>query len=304
MSIPRLGPVARPKACVVDFSGTPFNTLVLVFVASTLLAVGLGTAGEMLRRTVNNGPLLFGAVFVNLVLIPALGWGLAEALASDGPTFIALILAAASPGGPFGAKLAQIQRGDAVAGAALMAILAVIGSLSVPVLVAFILSTAEVGGVEKISIAVGPLIARILVSQVVPFALGMAARAASARSAERVRPAALLISTISFVFLLAWILVEGFGDVVRLAGSFLLAAVALIVFSIAFGALLAPGPAQLRTTAGAVAGVRNAAPMLAVIAAEFVDQPGIFTAVAAIVVLELFLQLPWNVWLARRRAKE
>jgi hypothetical protein len=33
----------------VEFSGRTFNTLVLLFVASTLLAVGLGTRGAMLR---------------------------------------------------------------------------------------------------------------------------------------------------------------------------------------------------------------------------------------------------------------
>ncbi|MCI0635117.1 MAG: bile acid:sodium symporter [Actinobacteria bacterium] len=285
------------------FSGTPFDTLVLVFVASTLFAVGLGTTGQMLQRTVSRGLLFLGALVVNLVLIPALGWGLAEVLAPDGPTFIALVLAAASPGGPFGAKLAQIQRGDAVAGAALMAILAVIGSLSVPIVVAFILSTAAVGSVGNISIAVGPLIVRIVVSQIVPFSLGMVARAASARRAERVQPAALMVSTVSFVILLAWILIEGFGDVVSLSGSFLLAAVVLIVLAVLFGTLLAPGPAQIRTTAGAIAGVRNAAPMLAVISAEFANKPGILPAVAAIVLVELFLQLPWNLWLARRRVR-
>jgi hypothetical protein len=69
----------------VGFSGTPFNTLVLVFVASTLLAVGLGTTSTMLRRTIGNAPLLLGALAANMILIPALGWGLAEILAPDGP---------------------------------------------------------------------------------------------------------------------------------------------------------------------------------------------------------------------------
>jgi BASS family bile acid:Na+ symporter len=78
--------------------------------------------------------------------------------------------------------------------------------------------------------------------------------------------------------------------------------VALIFLAVLFGALLAPGPGQIRTTAGAIAGVRNAAPMLAVIGAEFADEPAILPAVAAIVLVELFLQLPWNLWLARRRA--
>lgn len=119
---------------------------------------------------------------------------MAEILAPSGATFIALVLAEASPGGPFGAKLAQIQRGDAIAGAALMAILAVLGSLTVPVLVAFILSTAYVGGENDISIAVGPLIVRIVISQIQPFALGMSTRAASARMASRAQPVALLVS--------------------------------------------------------------------------------------------------------------
>jgi BASS family bile acid:Na+ symporter len=285
----------------VEFSGRPFNTLVLLFVSSTLLAVGLGTNVRMLRSAIGNGSLLLAALVANLLLIPAIGWGLAEVLAPNGPTFIALVLAGASPGGPFGAKLAQIQRGDAVAGAALMAILAVVGSVCVPVIVAFVLTLAGVGGVDDISIDVGPLIARIVASQVVPFSLGMAIRARSLPAADRIRPAVLLFSTVSFLVLLGWILIEGLADVVGLPRSFLLAAAILTTCAVVLGSLLATGPARIRTTAGAVAGVRNAAPMLAVIGAEFADEPGIFAAVAAIVVIELFLQLPWNLWLARRR---
>ncbi|MGH2679516.1 MAG: hypothetical protein ACRDG8_03380 [Actinomycetota bacterium] len=104
------------------------------------------------------------------------------------------------------------------------------------------------------------------------------------------------------LILLAWILIEGYGDVVRLPVAFLVASIALTTLAVTAGSLLAPGPATLKTTAGAVAGVRNAAPMLAVIGAEFADEPGIFAAVAAIVLVELLLQLPWNLWLARRRA--
>jgi len=57
----------------VGFSGTPFNTLVLVFVATTLLAVGLGTTGKILGSTISNGSLLLGAAGRQLVLVPALG---------------------------------------------------------------------------------------------------------------------------------------------------------------------------------------------------------------------------------------
>lgn len=93
-----------------EFSGRPFNTLVLLFVASTLFAVGLGTTGSMLRRAVGDARLLLGALAANLIVVPLIAWGLAELLAPDRSTFISLVLAGASPGGPFGAKLAQIQR--------------------------------------------------------------------------------------------------------------------------------------------------------------------------------------------------
>jgi BASS family bile acid:Na+ symporter len=284
-----------------EFSGRPFNTLVLLFVASTLLAVGLGTTGAMLRRTIRNRRLLLAVLAVNILAIPLIGWGLAELLAPSAATFIALVLAGASPGGPFGAKLVQIQRGDVVAGAATMAILAVLGSVCVPVIVALILSTARVGDVDDIAIDVVPLIARIGVSQVVPFFVGMTVRAKSPWIAARLQSWALLFSTVSFLILLSWILIEGYGGVVQLPVAFLVASIALTALAVTAGSLLAPGPATLRTTSGAVAGVRNAAPMLAVISAQFADEGGIFAAVAAIVSVELVLQLPWNVWLARRR---
>lgn len=283
-----------------DFTGTPFNVLVLVFTASTLLTVGLGTTGDVLRGTITNVPLALGALAANLIVVPALGWGLAEALALDAPAFIALVLLAASPGGPFGAKLAQVQRGDAVAGAALMSSLAVVGTLSVPILGAFILSSARVG-VDDLSIAIAPLILRIVASQIVPFSIGVVARAVSAPTADALRRPASLISTVSFLSVLAWIFIAGFDDVVRLSGSFLAAAFTLIALAIVFGAFLAPGPARLRTSAGAIAGVRSAAPVLAVISAEFTDEPSILPAVAAIVIVELLVQLPWNLWLGRRR---
>lgn len=50
----------------------------------------------------------------------------------------------------------MLQRGDALAGAALMVILAVIGSVTVPLTLALVLSTAQVGAAGGISIAVGP----------------------------------------------------------------------------------------------------------------------------------------------------
>ncbi|MGH8914489.1 MAG: hypothetical protein ACRDZM_08245 [Acidimicrobiia bacterium] len=113
---------------------------------------------------------------------------------------------------------------------------------------------------------------------------------------------AMVISNLAFLVLLAWILVGGAGDLLGLPGSYLAAGAALAVLAVLFGATLVPGPPAVRTTTGAVAGIRNAAPMLAVIAAEFRNVTGVYQAVAALVVIELVFQVPWNAWLGRRRA--
>jgi BASS family bile acid:Na+ symporter len=286
-----------------EFTGAPFTAIIFVFVASTMVAVGLGTTGRMVRRILTDARLLGGALLVNLILVPALGWGLAEVVAFEGPLFIALVLAASSPGGPFGAKLAMLQRGDALAGAALMVILAVIGSVTVPLTVAVVLSTAQMGAAGGISIAVGPLVARVALSQIVPFAIGVAARAWWGERSGSWRSVAIWISNVTFVVVLAWVLVFGFDDVLGLPATFVLAAAALIAGAVVLGTVLAPGPWAVKTAAGAVAGIRNAAPILAVIAVAFADRPGVLPAVAALVVVELALQVPWNLWLARRRAK-
>ncbi|MFE7214211.1 hypothetical protein ACFU93_30455 [Streptomyces sp. NPDC057611] len=57
-----------------------------------------------------------------------LGWGLADLLGLPTASFIALVLVASSPGGPFGVKLAMVQNADVVAGAAMQVLLAAIGS--------------------------------------------------------------------------------------------------------------------------------------------------------------------------------
>ncbi|MFF7371873.1 hypothetical protein [Streptomyces tricolor] len=64
------------------------------------------------------------ALIANMVVIPLTGWGLGALLGLPSAAFIALILVASSPGGPFGAKLAMVQKGDVIAGAAMQVLLA------------------------------------------------------------------------------------------------------------------------------------------------------------------------------------
>ena len=129
------------------------NIVVVVLIVSTMFGAGLGTTLGALGATFRNVKLVLLVVVANLVLVPLIGWGTAAALSLATPAYIALVLLACSPGAPFAAKLAMIQRGDVVTGASLQVLLAAIGSLTFAPTANAIITAAKLGG--GISLPVG-----------------------------------------------------------------------------------------------------------------------------------------------------
>lgn len=140
-------------------------------------------------------------LIANLVLVPLLGWGIAALLALATPAYVALVLIASSPGAPFGAKLAMIQRGDIVAAASLQMLLAVIGSITFPITANLILQAAHAGG--GISLPVGQPMATVAFLQVLPFALGFIVRRWAPTTADDWKPVALKTSNAGLLAVLA-----------------------------------------------------------------------------------------------------
>ncbi|MER6738246.1 hypothetical protein [Streptomyces puniciscabiei] len=204
------------------------------------------------------------------------------------------------PGGPFGAKLATVQQGDIVAGAAMQVLLASLGSLTFAPTVNAILTAADIG--TKVSLDVGALVRTVALLQLVPFAIGLLLRRYAEPTAQAWHPTAAAVSNIAFLVVLAGMLLGNWRDVVDLFGSLaLLAGFLLAVFAFAAGTLLATGPTTRRTTMGGVASVRNAGPALAAIGLAFADQPAILGALAAILLSGLAAALPIATLLSRHR---
>ncbi|MEV0493384.1 hypothetical protein [Streptomyces atratus] len=133
-----------------------FNAVTVIFIAATMFAAGLGATIPALRGIFTDVPLLLLALLTNMVVIPLLGWGIGALFSLPSAAFIALVLVASSPGGPFGAKLAMVQSGDVVAGAAMQVLLATVGSLTFAPTVNGILTAADLG--KGISLDVATLV--------------------------------------------------------------------------------------------------------------------------------------------------
>ncbi|MGW1412640.1 bile acid:sodium symporter family protein [Streptomyces sp. NPDC002403] len=277
------------------------NAVTVIFIAATMFAAGLRATVPALRGIFADVPLLLLALTANMLVIPLLGWGIGSLFSLPPAAFTALILIASSPGGPFGAKLATVQRGDLVAGAAMQVLLASIGSLTFAPTASAVLTAADIG--TKVSLDVGALVRTVALLQLVPFVIGLLLRRYAEPTAHSWHPTAAALSNVTFLIVLAGMLLGSWHDVVDLFGSVaLLAGFLLAVFAFAVGTLLATGPMTRRTTMGGVASVRNAGPALAAIGLAFADEPSVLAALAAILLSGLAAALPISTLLSRRRS--
>ncbi|MFB7577036.1 hypothetical protein [Streptomyces sp. NPDC056165] len=277
-----------------------FNAVTVIFIATTMFTAGLGATISALWGVFADFPLLLLALLGNLAVIPLLGWGLADLLGLPTASFIALVLVASSPGGPFGAKLAMVQNGDVVAGAAMQVLLAAIGSLTFGPTVNGILTAAKVGG--GVSLDVAALVRTVAILQLVPFGVGLLLRHNAPQAARSWHPTAIKVSNVTFLIVLVGMLLGNWRDVVALVGSLaLLAGFVLAGAAFAIGTLLATGPTVRRTTMGSVAAVRNVGPALAAVGIAFAGEPAILGALAAVLLSGLVAALPIAAFLSRGR---
>ena len=283
-----------------EFTAATFNAALVVFIVSTMLAAGLGTTLEQLTEVLRQGWLLLLVLVANLIVVPLLGWGVAAAFGLGTSAAVALLLVASSPGAPFGAKVAMLQRGDVLTGTTVQVLLAAVGSMTFPLTARVLLDWAGLG--SELTLPVADLVLSVAVLQLVPFAVGLSLRRWTAAVATSWEPMAEKASSLS----LAAVLVLGVGSsweqIVSLLGSLtLLSAAAFTALVAIAGGVLSTGPQVRRTTMASIAPLRNAGPAFAAVAIAFDNDPAILAALTGILLVGLVLTLPAAARLARAR---
>jgi BASS family bile acid:Na+ symporter len=261
-----------------------FTVVLVVFIVSTMLASGLSATFSAIGQVFRRGWLLLLVLIVNFILVPLLGWGVAELFALSVPAFIALVLVACSPGGAVGVRLAAMQRGEIVTAGTLQILMAALGSITFPFTANWILSAATIEGANTYpSIPVGRLLLTVVVLQLVPFVVGLSIRNWAPQAAPGWFRPAMRVSATTFTAVLVLALIGGWREIVDLIGSRTpLAAIVLGLGAIALGALVAVGPGITKTTVAFMAPIRNVGPVFAAIGIAFANDPEILAAAGVI----------------------
>ena len=277
-----------------------FNAALVVMIMATMFGAGLSTTLSALGGVLKNVKLLLLVLLAALLVRPLLGWGIAAGLSLETSAFIAMLLLAACPGAPMGAKLVMTSRGDVVTGASLQVILAAVGSVTFPITASLLIGAANLG--DDIVIPVLDLIKTVAFLQLVPFAAGIAVRHWAPESAARWRPSVAQISSVTLLIVLVLAILGSWSTLVALIGSrTMLAGIIFAVVMLVVGYFLSMGDKVKRTSTALIQPLSNTGPVLAAVAIGFGNDPAILGAVVAMNLMQIIVGVFVASYMAKSR---
>ena len=258
---------------------------VLVFVVSSMLAMGLSLTIGQIVEPLRDLRLVGKALLANFVLVPLLGYAILVVVPLSEAQSIGLILLATAAGAPFLPKLVENAKGNIAFGVGLMVLLMVLTVAYVPLVLPFLLPGVELNPFDIAS--------SLIVLMLVPLAIGLVVKARYADTAASVQPVLNQTSSTALILLVVLMLVLNFQNVLSVIGTGAIFALLLfVVVSFGLGWVLGAPGRDDRSVMGLGTAQRNVSAALVVGAQNF-GEPDVLVMliVGAIVMLVVLLPL-------------
>ena len=269
------------------------SVAMLVFVLSSMVAMGLGLTIQQITGPLRNIRVVVLALVANFVLMPLVAIVLARVLRLDEPLGVGLLLLGAAAGAPFLPKLAQIAKGNLAFAVGLMVMLMVITVAYLPLVLPVLLPGVSVNPAK---------IARSLVLlMLLPLAGALWVNATFPAVATRVKPLLDRASNLSLILLIVLLTLFNVGSVLAVFGTRgILAGLLFLAAGYGIGWALG-GPADdTRPVLGLGTAQRNIAAAL-VVGSQSFDDPKVVVMVVVVAIVGLLLLMPLSRRLARGR---
>lgn len=255
----------------------------LLFVVTSMLAMGLSLTIPQIVGPLRNGKLVLLALLANFVLVPLLAYLITLVVPMDQSLKIGLIILATAAGAPFLPKLVQGAKGDIAFGVGLMVLLMVVTIIYLPLVLPLLL--------QGVTINPWDIAQSLIVLMLIPLAIGLMVRSHSADSAARYQPVMNKISSVAMLVLMVVAVGLNAANILGLLGSGgILALILFILGSLLIGYFLGGRDPGTRSVMGLGTAQRNVSAAIVVAAQNF---PGsntlVFVLVAAIVMLLILL---------------
>jgi len=256
----------------------------LIFVLSSMLAMGLGfTVGEIITP-LRNARLVLLSLLANFVLMPLAAVGLATLLRLDQPLGVGLLLLGTAAGAPFLPKLAQIAKGNLAFGVGLMVLLMVVTVGYLPLVLPLLLPGVSVNPVQ--------IATSLFLLMLLPLAAALAVRAWFPAAAARAKPVLDKVSNLSLILLVVLITAANINNVLAVFGTGgILAGLLFLAVGFGVGWLLGGPGTDTRSVLALGTAQRNIAAALVVGGQSFSD-PKVVVMVIVVAIVGLLVLMP------------
>ena len=272
------------------------NLATLIFVISSMLALGLSLTVKQILEPLTNVNLLVRALGVNFVLVPLVAVLLKTVIPLEPSLGIGLILLATAAGAPFLPKLAQAAKADVAFSVGLMVLLMVVTVAYVPLVLPILLPGVSVNPLD--------IAQSLIVLMLIPLAIGLVIKARYADIAASLQPHMAQASTVSLLAVFVLMLVLNFNTMIGAIGSgAIIVAILFILISLALGYFLGP-TVGTRPVMGLGTAQRNIAAAMVVATGNFGDDPNVLTMILVGALLMLVILMPMAGEIGRRAAKQ
>ena len=270
---------------------TGAKAAVLVFVVSSMLAMGVGLTVGQIITPLRNRRLVVLALLGNFVLMPLAAVILSTLLRLDQPLGVGLLLLGTAAGAPFLPKLAEIAKGNLAFAVGLMVLLMVVTIGYLPLVLPLLL--------QGVSVDPAKIARSLVLLMLLPLGAGLALKARYEEAAERVKPVLDRVSSLSLILLVLLISAANIRNVLDVFGTRgILAGILFIVLGFGIGWLLGGPEADTRRVLALGTGQRNIAAAL-VIGSQSFDDPKVVVMVIVVAIIGLLILMPLSRVLAK-----
>ena len=256
----------------------------LVFVLSSMLAMGLSLTVPEIIAPLKNLRLVLVALALNFIAIPLLAWGIQAVMNLDQDLYTGLVLVATAAGAPFLPKLAQMAKGNVAFSVGMMTMLMVLTVFYMPLVLPLFLSDVEVSAWDIAS--------SLIFTMLLPLAIGLLMKARWPGTADTLQPHMSQASTFAILFLVVGGVILAWSDIVDLVGTGgLLAAVVFLLVALGLGYVSGGSDPATRSVLGLGTAQRNLSAALVVGAQNFSSEALTYVIVIALIGLGLFIPI-------------
>lgn len=264
--------------------------LVVIFVASSMLNVGLTQKPSRILFHLRRSQFLIAMLIVNLIVVPAVMLFVLRIVPVAPHCEIGLILFGVAAGAPFLIHLTKTSQRDIALGATVLMVLMVGSVITMPLFLPLL--------IEGISVSAWQIISPLLVQIILPMVIGMLLLQFFESFTSIIQGWIAKLSNIALYALIVAVIV-GYAEALLDPEIWIAFAVGIVVLVLAFfiGFMTGDGHDQLKDVGGLGTAQRGTASAMIVASSTF-DDPRILVVVTILNILVVLLLIPAAKWLS------